>query len=133
MKDHCTDAWCFVILQRVGANKWGCVCAQDAHKALQPRAQKGRKKKFGPLETKHTVTSVAWLPDSHVVASSGTLRVPALATSESCLLVPQEHPALPDNAVLAGAKGIYRRLHIASYRRTNATHTRHDYLTTDSL
>lgn len=45
---------------------------QDAHKAVQPKMQKGRKKKFGPLETKHTVTSVAWLPDSHVVASSGS-------------------------------------------------------------
>ena len=47
-------------------------CVQDAHKAVQPKMQKGRKKKFGPLETKHTVTSVAWLPDSHVVASSGS-------------------------------------------------------------
>lgn len=48
-------------------------CVQDAHKAVQPKMQKGRKKKCGPLETKHTVTSVAWLPDSHVVASSGSL------------------------------------------------------------
>ncbi len=45
--------------------------AQDAHKVGSAKPPKGRKKRFGPLETKHTVTSVVWLPDSQVVASSG--------------------------------------------------------------
>ena len=44
---------------------------QDAHKASAQKALKARKRRFAPLETKHTVTSVVWLPDSHVVASSG--------------------------------------------------------------
>ena len=44
---------------------------QDAHKATVQKAFKGRKRRFAPLETKHTVTSAVWLPDSNVVASSG--------------------------------------------------------------
>ena len=48
-----------------------CEDLQDAHKASGQKALKGRKRRFAPLETKHTVTSVVWLPDSNVVASSG--------------------------------------------------------------
>lgn len=48
-----------------------CEGLQDAHKASGQKALKGRKRRFAPLETKHTVTSVVWLPDSNVVASSG--------------------------------------------------------------
>lgn len=42
---------------------------QDAHK--DGKGQKGRKRKFGPLDTKHTVTSVVFLQQDHIVATSG--------------------------------------------------------------
>ena len=70
-------------------------CVQDAHRVLQPKMPRGRKKRFGPLETKQTVTSVAWLPGSHVVASSGSLSCHATAWNSACFI--SGAPTLPGN------------------------------------
>ena len=48
---------------------------QDAHKDTGGKAPR-RKRKFGPMDTKHTVTSVVWLQQDHVVASSGAPPLP---------------------------------------------------------
>ena len=60
---------------------------QDAHK--DGKGQKGRKRKFGPLDTKHTVTSVVFLQQDHIVATSGPLAqpfavTPATASNRGC-------------------------------------------------
>jgi hypothetical protein len=57
-----------------------CCRAQDAHK--DGKGQKGRKRKFGPLDTKHTVTSVVFLQQDHVVATSGPAQ--PLSVPSSC-------------------------------------------------
>ncbi len=52
---------------------------QDAHKdVIGLKGAKGRRRKYGPLETKHTVTSVVFLHSDNMLATSGapSLRPP---------------------------------------------------------
>ncbi len=45
---------------------------QDAHKdVIGLKGAKGRRRKYGPLETKHTVTSVVFLHNENMLATSG--------------------------------------------------------------
>ena len=49
-----------------------CLCpAQDAHRDEGGSRAARRKRKFGPMDAKHTVTSVVFLHQDHVVASAG--------------------------------------------------------------
>ena len=55
---------------------------QDAHKEVgAAKGAKGRRRKYGPFETKHTVTSVVFLHSEYLLATAGeqffyTLRSP---------------------------------------------------------
>ena len=58
---------------------------QDAHKDF--KGQRGRKRKFGPMDTKHTVTSVVFMQQEHIVASSCVAQppcTPAFASTQNC-------------------------------------------------